>query len=200
MCFTNASYVDANGELIKQVEGPNECDRNGPSDRFGSVLSKKPGCEAIFGLMRTETLKKTGLHGYFAGSDRVLLCEMALHGRFTLIPDFLFLRRHHPLATGFRCRTTREITLIFDPQKTGKFFLPYLLTVKGFLAAISRARLPWKERLQCYRSMSIWLWKQKREFYDDSLVLVAAALKHCLSQANIDRLKSLRRRVFRPSS
>ncbi len=200
LSFTNASYIDANGELIKQVKGPNACYKNSPSGRFRSVLGKEPGCEAFYGLMRTETLKKTGLLGYFAGSDLILLCEMALHGRFTLIPDFLFLRRHHPLATGFRCRTTREITLIFDPRKAGKLFLPYLLTVKGFLAAIGRARLPWKERLRCYRSISIWLWKQKREFYDDFLVLVAAALKRCLSQANIDRLKSLRRRVFRPSS
>ena len=153
------SHVDANGELIKQVEAQMNATKTVPPIDSAACCAKKPGCEAIFGLMRTETLKKTGLHGYFAGSDRVLLCEMALHGRFTLIPDFLFLRRHHPVYELPSVVPLGEITLIFDPQKTGKVFLPYLLTVRGFLAAIGRARLPWKERLQCYRSMSIWLWK-----------------------------------------
>jgi len=44
----------------------------------------------MYGVMRVETLKKTGLLGYFPGSDLVLLCEMAIHGRFNVNPGFFF--------------------------------------------------------------------------------------------------------------
>ncbi len=196
LSFTNAKNVDANGDLINEVL--NHCDNESPSSRLRSLLRKETSCDAIYGLMRMETLKKTGLHGYFAGSDLVLLCEMALHGPFTVIPDFLFLRRHLPNVTSYHHSTSREITLIFDPRKAGKFFLPCLLTAGGFLPVINRARLPWKERLECYKHLSIWLWNHKRDLYDECMQPTVGLLKRHLSHANVDRLKSLRKRLVRP--
>jgi len=195
LSFTNSNIIDASGERIEQVS--NHCDNSSPSSRFRSLMRNQTCCDAIYGLMRMETLKKTGLHGYFAGSDLVLLCEMAMHGRFKVIPDFLFLRRHHPNVTSSRHRTSREITLIHAPQKAGKFFLPYLLIAGGFLAAIGRARPPWKERLECYKYLSFWLWKNRRDLYFDCVLPITGSLKRHLSEANVARLKSARNRLFR---
>jgi len=194
LSFTNSNIIDANGKQTAQVS--NRFDNTTPSSRFRSLLRKQTCCDAMYGLIRVEALKKTGLHGYFAGSDLVFLCEMALHGRFALIPEFLFMRRQHPEATGFRYHSTREITLIFDPRKAGKFFLPCLLKTRGFLDALRRARLPWKERVQCHGLMCMWLWSQKRELFEEIVELIGIPLKRYLSQANLDRIKLLRKRLF----
>ena len=114
-----------------------------------------------------------------------------------MIPDFLFKRRRHAESASFRHRNSRKITLIYDPQKAGKWFLPYFLVAAGFLAAIRRARLPWKERLPCYRSLSVWLWKNKRDVYDESVDIIARSLKRHLSEAHVNRLKSLKKRISR---
>ena len=126
-----------------------------------------------------------------------MLCELALHGRFAMIPEYLFMRRRHLQSASFRDRSTRKITLVYDPQKAGKLFFTYLLNAGGFLAAIRRGGLPWKERLRCYKYLSIWLWRNKGDLYQECVELGAMSLKRLLSQSNVDRLKVLRKRLSR---
>ena len=45
-----------------------------------------------YGLIRTDALRQASLHGGFAESDRVLLGELALRGRFGLIPENIYIR------------------------------------------------------------------------------------------------------------
>jgi GT2 family glycosyltransferase len=198
LAFANTQLIDANGERLGQFS--NHCDNTSPSSRFRSLMRGQTCCDAVFGLMRMETLKQTGLHGYFAGSDLVLLGELALHGRFIVIPEFCYLRRHHPHVTSSPARTSREITLIFDPQRAGKVFVPYFLTAGGFLAAIRRARPPWKDRFICYKDLSIWLWANRRDLYYDCVGPVTGALKRHLSEDSVARLKSLRNWLLRRAS
>ena len=75
-----------------------------------------------YGLIRTDELRQTSLHGGFAESDRVLLGELALRGRFGLIPENLYIRRVYPLKKSSRYIDTRERTLVFNLAKAGKFF------------------------------------------------------------------------------
>jgi glycosyltransferase involved in cell wall biosynthesis len=194
LSFTNSNVIDSMGKRIAQVS--NRFDNSSQSSRFRSLLRKQTCCDAMYGLMRVEALKKTGLFGSFAGSDLVFLCEMALQGRFTLIPDFLFMRRHHAEATGFRYHSTRKITLIFDPRKAGKLFLPYFLRATGFLQALRRAHLPWHERVRCHGLVCLWLWAQKREVLDEIVELIGISAKRYLSEANVHRIKSLRTRLL----
>jgi len=94
LSFTNAHIIDANGVRVDQVS--NYCDNTSPSSRFRSLMRRDTCCDAMYGVMRVETLKKTGLLGYFPGSDLVLLCEMAIHGRFNVNPGFFFLKAAPP--------------------------------------------------------------------------------------------------------
>ena len=56
-----------------------------PVARFWDILVRTMRTFEIFGLMRTETLKRTLLHENYYGSDKPLLAEMALHGRFRMV-------------------------------------------------------------------------------------------------------------------
>jgi glycosyltransferase involved in cell wall biosynthesis len=196
LCFTNTLIIDENGKRIDQVS--NHFDNSSPSSRIGSLARGHTLGDAEFGLMRIETLKKTSLHGYIIPSELVLLCEMATHGPFELIPEHLFLRRHHPDETSHRSRSSREIMLIHAPHRAGTFFSPFLINARGFLDAIRSARLPWKERVKCYNHLMVWLWDQRRDLYYECEAPLVDSMKRRLSEVNIDRLKTLRRRLFGP--
>ena len=137
------------------MENPGSSER--PSERFRGALYEGM-CHAIYGVMRTEVLKQTRLHQGFAGSDRTLLAEMGLRGRFKLVPERLFTRREHAQRTCIRYASLRERTLVYDPAKAGKLFFPSLLEAMALFSAIHRAKVPLKERLRCYRFLLRWLW------------------------------------------
>jgi hypothetical protein len=196
LSFTNTQIIDEHGERRELVS--NHFDNTSPSTRIGSLTRGHTLGDAEFGLMRLETLKKTALHPYIVPSELVLLCELATHGPFELIPEHLFLRRHHADEVSHRSRSSREVMLIHAPDRAGTFFIPFMVNARGFFGGISRTRLPWQERVKVYNHLLVWLWQQRSDLYYDCAGPLVGSLKRRLSQANIDRLKSLRKGLFRP--
>ena len=115
---TSAEYIDEHGRQIL-CKGLLTVDAamERACDRFEHLIRLEHNCNAIFGLMRTAVLKQTGLHGAYADSDRVLLAEMGLRGRFHLIPERLLSRRLHALQVTARYSGRQERTLAFDPSR-----------------------------------------------------------------------------------
>lgn len=66
-----------------------------PSARFARAVLRAHWCTDIFGVIRSDALRRTGLHRGYHHSDRVLLAELSLLGRFARVPDALFLNRDH---------------------------------------------------------------------------------------------------------
>jgi glycosyltransferase involved in cell wall biosynthesis len=166
LCFAGTNYIDDRGSLIKRVPLENSGAFEKPGERLFTILLDNM-CDPILGMMRTEVLKQTRLHGGFADSDRVLLVEMGLRGRFKLIPEYLFSRRMHSQQLTSNCRNLRERTLIFDPTKKGRVFFPMMLEVMALFSAIRRAKLPFREQLRCYRYLLRWLWIHHNWLRDD---------------------------------
>src|SRR3546814_2792984 len=66
-----------------------------PCERFRDVILNTPPCVDVFGLIRTDILRKTALHRPYYGSDRGLMVELALYGRFSEVKEELLLGREH---------------------------------------------------------------------------------------------------------
>lgn len=165
LCFTNANYIDGKGDLIQRVDLANPGASETPSERFHCLLYDDR-CDPICGLMKTEFLKQTRLHGGYADSDRVLLIEMGFRGRFHQLPDYLFSRRMHGLQTTAR-KDRWERTLIFDPNKAGKAICPWLHEFFDFVVAVRRAPLCRTERFTCYKYLYWWSLVHRSFLYQD---------------------------------
>jgi hypothetical protein len=50
----------------------------------------------IFGVIRRESLRRTGLMRNFYGTDKLILAELALLGPFARVDEKLYLKRVHP--------------------------------------------------------------------------------------------------------
>lgn len=165
LCFTNHHYIDAEGTVIEHVNLPDTGAADTPSERFQQVLYNAR-CDPVYGLMKTEFLRRTRLHGGYADSDRVLLAEMGLQGRFRKIPQYLLSRRIHPLqATAETDRWER--TLIFDPGKTGTLVCPWWREFFGFVGAIRRAPISREERFKAYKYLYWWTLVHRAFLYQD---------------------------------
>ena len=64
-------------------------------NRFRQVLARARWGTHMFGVVRREMLQQTSLLPNFAGSDRAMLAELALLGRFRCASERLFFKRFH---------------------------------------------------------------------------------------------------------
>jgi len=120
----------------------------------------------IYGVIRTDVLRKVApLEGYHHG-DRVVEAELMLYGPFYETPDWLYFRREHEgrayrTGLGHGRSAIRERCAILDPRRTGRFRHPTIRLVAeyllGFAGAIRRAPLSPADRMACYRELTGWI-------------------------------------------
>jgi glycosyltransferase involved in cell wall biosynthesis len=96
LAFGKTICVDATGQEVPMVgvEMPEILDPD-PVERFMNTIIYAGTCFPIFGLFRREALGRTTLHRPYYGSDRALLAEAALMGRFGFVPKAIFYNRDH---------------------------------------------------------------------------------------------------------
>jgi glycosyltransferase involved in cell wall biosynthesis len=196
LCFANGNHIDTKGNITRRVEAENDGEAQRPSERFRRIIRLEHWCDAIFGLMRKDAVDRTLLHQGFAGSDRVLLAELGLLGRFGHVPQHLFSRRVHAQATTWRAVDLRERSIIFDPANEHKFVFPFCQVAIGYVHAIRSAGLPRGERQCCYRYLFRWMWTWRGLLTHDVREELACALKRYLPASQINLLKAARRRLF----
>jgi glycosyltransferase involved in cell wall biosynthesis len=165
LCFTNANYIDDAGHVRQRMDLTNPGAAATPSERLHHILYDHR-CDPIYGLMKVAYLKQTRLHAGYADSDRVLLAEMGLRGRFHKLPDYLFSRRLHALQTT-ACKDRWERTLIFDPSKAGKAVCPWWREFFDFVLAIRRTPLCRQERWRAYKRLYWWSLTHRPFLYHD---------------------------------
>jgi glycosyltransferase involved in cell wall biosynthesis len=90
------------------AEAPDALQSADPAARYTFILLHTRLCHEVFGVVRADALRRTSLIGPYYGSDKVLLAELSLLGRFARIPEPLFLRRCHRGQSGHQTVRARE--------------------------------------------------------------------------------------------
>jgi glycosyltransferase involved in cell wall biosynthesis len=139
LCYTQAVEIDADGEVIERRGPTNVADKDDVAQRFRAILLDEIYCYAVFGVIRTGVLRSTGLIGPFTQSDRVLLAELALHGRFVERPEAFFCHREHPGRSMYAFADDRDRLTWFDTSRDGKRTLPRWRVGAEYAKALQRA-------------------------------------------------------------
>lgn len=90
--------IDAAGAIIRKHTIDLDPEGVGAGKRFEHYLMQgyiEPHCSPFFSLFRNDALKRSQLHGDYWASDRVLVCEMLLHGRIVSTAGSHFAFRRH---------------------------------------------------------------------------------------------------------
>jgi hypothetical protein len=167
VCYSTTRDIDANDKLLPRTDPVLRLDSFRLRDRFRDVIRMDHICEPDFGLMRMDTLKKTKLHGDYADSDRVLLAEIALYGRFYKVSECLFFRRAHLSQSTAVAPDRRSRTVWFNPEKKGKLLFPHFRQFTEYLKAIHRAPISMADRMWCHLEMFRWLGTNRSRLFSD---------------------------------
>ena len=87
--------IDPRSGMISKLDPLGLADNDWSVRRFWDVLFRMQCCTSIFGVIRRDALARTGLMRNFYGTDKLLLAELALLGRFKQSPERLYLQRFH---------------------------------------------------------------------------------------------------------
>ena len=94
LCHSNTGRIDENGKLVGSYDYSNRINSWKPHERFETLVRDRHNAWVlIFGVIRSNILRKTPLFGYYVAADRVLLAELGLIGRMYKITEYLFFRR-----------------------------------------------------------------------------------------------------------
>jgi len=149
--------IDEDGHRLRVWDDQGlQADHPDVAVRFASLSQRNHECFSIFGLMRTETLAATRGLGRYPESDRVLLAELALHGRLVDVPRVLFHRRQHPGRSVREYPTARDRVAWFNPELVGRPVFPEWRLGRGYVDAVLTAPLSARDRARCLATMAHW--------------------------------------------
>jgi glycosyltransferase involved in cell wall biosynthesis len=112
-----------------------------------------------YGVIRTSVMRQIAPHDSYHHEDRIVVCEILLHGPFYIVPDWMYFRRDHD---GRAYRTSpRDRCVILDPRRASPLKHPTARLVAeyfwGYVAAIRRAPLSSADRRECYQVLAHWM-------------------------------------------
>ena len=152
-----ASIEGETGEQARGLEYPLATASDRAPERLRSMLFDDGG-DDDYGVIRTEVLRRIPPYDSYHRSDRTLMAELALHGRFYQVPAWLYFRRHHEASLEGTARTIRQKSTAWDPRRanhsTARLLAEYML---GYVRAIAQAPLPVSEKAACYRHLMAWM-------------------------------------------
>jgi hypothetical protein len=110
-----------------------------------------------FGVIRLDVLRQTGLHGAYPTSDRVLLGELALHGRFHEVDEPLFFRRDHGGRAARASRSPAELAAWFDSTRSEAYRSLRWTRFVNHLRTIARTPMSVEQKVRC----TAWLFERR---------------------------------------
>lgn len=138
LCYGQTCLVDQETGELTEYTGNIEIMEDRPHERFSKLCGSLKLNNAYGGLIRTDALHRTKLNRLYSGGDIILMAELALMGRFRLLPQTLLYRRMGR-ETSSNELSASDLAVFLDPQKTHNLDLLHFSTHLGYLGAVLRA-------------------------------------------------------------
>ena len=174
LVYPLCDLIDEDGHVVGQARGSVETRQKRPHRRLAHVLSNFSYAFPIWGLIRAESLRQTGLTGTVWYWDEVLLAELSLYGEIVEIPEVLSAQRCHEGNALTRYSASQGAGVAANPSKANRTTRRALRawvdpsTVGGrvwlpnqeehyweYAKRVHRSPLFWGEKLLCYQLIPI---------------------------------------------
>jgi glycosyltransferase involved in cell wall biosynthesis len=154
LCYSKTRIINERGDVIGVIKSDIHLPSRRPYDRYKEFFRRFRHvenflCNPIFGLIRSRALRETPLIGPYQSSDQTLLAELALHGQFIEIPEYLFARRDHTDRAMLKNPSGSARAEWFSPANRGKRLFPHWTWFREYLRGVTRVPMPWTEKIKC---------------------------------------------------
>jgi glycosyltransferase involved in cell wall biosynthesis len=173
LSYGKTEIIDESGQMIKRYEDNLHLVDESAYSRFQRFFRQVGLTNVIYGLMRTDAVRQTGVFGdgTLPAADVGFMAELTLLGTFIEVPDVLFYRRMHSDASSFD-RDDDERQQTFWRAESTPFKLPEIRQNVRYLSRIWKARLDLSEKLKLSQYIVRRLIWQRRQIASE----LAAAL------------------------
>ncbi len=149
LCFTYTNFIDEHGNDLGEYKFPVDVLQVPCHKLFLVYAGGGHIVHEVFGVIRTDTLRKTALIGGYVGSDLVLLGQLALAGRFYQVPECLFFHREHPQRSTIATGGDQGFTRWYDASRSAFFVMPYWRRLLENTKSVLRGPIACSEKARC---------------------------------------------------
>jgi glycosyltransferase involved in cell wall biosynthesis len=194
VCQTQLDFIDQHGAQLGIVStNLVGADSARPAARFRAAALRPHNCYEVMGLFRRRALAASVLLESFHGSDRALIVDMALRGRFVHVPrPLLRVRDHAQRYTRARLRP-QERAVWHDTRLHGKRTFPTWRLYGKYWSIVAHSQTPLRARARASLSLLQWWfvnWNAARMVVDVLGTLVPNA---------VGWAESFKQRLFSPA-
>lgn len=160
LAYSGAIDIDENERILHEIcdnRWELKFDSDLPHLRFRDLICADHSCIAVFGVIRSAVLKQTAVIGPYVGSDRVLLADLGLKGKFLRVADRLLLHREHKGRSVNEVADLRQRAAWFDPARAKRRVFPYWKFLAEYFTLVWTADLSLGQRLRCTVEFGRWL-------------------------------------------
>jgi glycosyltransferase involved in cell wall biosynthesis len=159
LCHTIIEVIDEHHTLL-HVINREKGGYDKPHQRFRALASLDYDCEETSGLIRSDILKRTQLLRNYTDSDRTLLAEISLYGKYYQVLEPLFYKRIHPNMSTLVFPDWYGRMAWFIPGFKNQIVFPHWLQFFHYMKAIVGAPISITEKIKCYRYMLQWVFRE----------------------------------------
>lgn len=182
LCHSKVGRINEDGDLVGNWDDwtLGNIDSHKPHERFRDMISNRNTGLTFMGIIRSENLIKTPLHGDYIGADLNLTAELSLMGRMHEIQEHLFFRRDHKLAYSNIYNTLarydfnssvrdyrRQLAWWGINEQSFLMGLPRWKRFYELLRSVNRAPLSFHDYLMCNKELITWLFRVKKSLAID---------------------------------
>ena len=172
--YPQCDLIDASGNVFARAPHEPPSTHRYPFRRLAHVLRNVGYAYPLWGLIRSDHLRRTRLLTAGAQNDYVLLAELALQGEFWELPEALFELRMHANNAWAICseeqgdvawrenakanKRSRERLLAWTDTKSAHrtLWLPFYEDLYWrYLNGVRHAAIPFVQKLMCYVTVPI---------------------------------------------
>jgi glycosyltransferase involved in cell wall biosynthesis len=165
LAYPRSVFIDERGQQLSTYDDRLQALHDRPSDRFIHVLSNIGYCNAIYGLIRADVLRKMRPLGTFIGSDICFHAQLSLYGKFHEVPEFLFFRRFHADASSSKSGT--QLQDFYNPGRRDRLYLREWRHFVENLSSIARAPIGVAEQARAAAWLSLNALRSRDRFVDE---------------------------------
>jgi glycosyltransferase involved in cell wall biosynthesis len=166
LCYPTIIEIDEKGGEIR-VLSRNKANFSEAQKRFKDLVSWNYNCEEIYGIIRSKILKQSRLIRNYTDSDRTLLVQLGLFGKFYKVRNAKFFHRVHSGMSTKMHNDWRERAAWFNPELKNRSVLSGWKQLCEYIFIIFKGDLKLRDKYMCYLElMRFFKWRHKWLFQE----------------------------------
>ncbi len=157
LAYPRSNIVDAAGAVVRTFDDPLDLPEESPAVRVERVIKESTLCHAHLGVLRRSAMLRTGLIGSELASDIRFLAEMAMLGKFVVVPEYLFGRRFHEASSSWARDDAEWQRQYYAPGRAGVARFGTWRRYGHLLLRAVRVPLPLAARWELLRFLGRWM-------------------------------------------